>query len=97
MTRQRRSFDPGFKLAVGKMIKEQGLSVQHVSESIALVPAPSVGGCAVCRRAVRPARHWQTADGRAAANPAIGAGESPVARGCRYLKKASAFFARALK
>ncbi|MDB5769843.1 MAG: hypothetical protein JWM42_217, partial [Burkholderia sp.] len=27
MTRQRRSFDPGFKLEVVKMIQEQGLSV----------------------------------------------------------------------
>jgi transposase len=34
MTRQRRSFDPGFKLEVAKMVKEQGLSVQHVSESM---------------------------------------------------------------
>jgi transposase len=36
MTRQRRSFDPGFKLEVVKMIKEQGLSVQHVSESMSI-------------------------------------------------------------
>ena len=34
MTRQRRSFDPGFKLEVVKMIKQQGLSVQHVSKSM---------------------------------------------------------------
>ena len=36
MTRQRRSFDPGFKLEVVKMIKEQGLSVGHVSESMSI-------------------------------------------------------------
>jgi transposase len=36
MTRQRRSFDPGFKLEVVKMIKEQGLSAQHVSESMSI-------------------------------------------------------------
>ena len=36
MTRQRRSFDPGFKLEIVKMIKEQGLSVQHVSESMSI-------------------------------------------------------------
>jgi transposase len=38
MTRQRRSFDPSFKLEVVKMIKEQGLSVQHVSESMSIGP-----------------------------------------------------------
>ena len=36
MTRQRRSFDPGFKLEVVKMIQEQGLSVGHVSESMSI-------------------------------------------------------------
>ena len=36
MTRQRRSFDPGFKLEVVKMIQEQGLSVVHVSESMSI-------------------------------------------------------------
>ena len=36
MTRQRRSFDPGFKLEVVKMIQEQGLGVQHVSESMTI-------------------------------------------------------------
>jgi transposase len=39
MTRQRRSFDPSFKLEVVKMIKEQGLSVQHVSESMSIGPS----------------------------------------------------------
>ena len=39
MTRQRRSFDPGFKLEVVKMIKEQGLSVAHVSESMGIGPS----------------------------------------------------------
>lgn len=34
MTRQRRSFDPGFKLEIVRMIKEQGLSVQHVSDTM---------------------------------------------------------------
>ena len=32
MTRQRRSFDPSFKLEVIRMIKEQGLSISHVSQ-----------------------------------------------------------------
>lgn len=44
MTRQRRSFDPGFKLEVVKMIKEQGLGVQHVSESM------SIGTSSIRRR-----------------------------------------------
>lgn len=38
MTRQRRSYDPSFKLEVVKMIKEQGLSVQHVCESMNIGP-----------------------------------------------------------
>jgi transposase InsO family protein len=38
MTRQRRSFDPSFKLEVVKTIKEQGLSVQHVSGSMNIGP-----------------------------------------------------------
>jgi len=31
MTRQRRKFDTSLKLEVVRMIKEQGLSVQHVT------------------------------------------------------------------
>ena len=62
MTRQRRSFDPGFKLEVVKMIQEQGLSVGHVSESM------SIGTSAIRRwvaqyaaeQTGQPARHWQT-------------------------------------
>ena len=38
MTRQRRNFDPSFKLEVVKMIKEQGLSVQHVCQSMGIGP-----------------------------------------------------------
>ena len=34
MTRQRRSFDPSFKLEVVRMIKEQGLSISHVSQTM---------------------------------------------------------------
>lgn len=34
MTRQRRSFDPSFKLEVVRMITEQGLSIPHVSQSM---------------------------------------------------------------
>ena len=34
MTRQRRNFDPSFKLEVVRMIKEQGLSISHVSQTM---------------------------------------------------------------
>jgi transposase len=34
MTKQRKKFDTSLKLEVVRMIKEQGLSVQHVSESM---------------------------------------------------------------
>jgi len=34
MTRQRRSFDPSFKLEVVRMIEEQGLSISHASQSM---------------------------------------------------------------
>jgi transposase len=34
MTRQRRNFDPSFKHEVVRMIKEQGLSISHVSQTI---------------------------------------------------------------
>jgi transposase len=38
MTRQRRNFDTSFKLEVVRMIKEQGLSVQHVSQTMSIGP-----------------------------------------------------------
>jgi len=34
MTRQRRNFDPSFKLEVVRMIPEQGLSISHVSQTM---------------------------------------------------------------
>ena len=34
MTKQRKKFDTSLKLEVVRMIKEQGLSVQHVSQSM---------------------------------------------------------------
>ena len=36
MTKQRRQFDPSLKLEVARMIKEQGLSVVHVSQSMGI-------------------------------------------------------------
>jgi len=38
MTRQRRKFDTSLKLEVVRIIKEQGLSVQRVSESMSIGP-----------------------------------------------------------
>ncbi|AWL03018.1 transposase [Massilia oculi] len=34
MIRQRRNFDPSFKLEVVRMITEQGLSISHVSQTM---------------------------------------------------------------
>ncbi|HCE10451.1 MAG TPA: hypothetical protein DEQ40_17975 [Oxalobacteraceae bacterium] len=52
MTRQRRKFDTIFKLDVVRMIKEQGLSVQHASESMNLVRVRSDAG----RRNMKPSK-----------------------------------------
>ena len=38
MAKQRKTFDPSVKLEVVRMIKEQGLSVQNVSESMGIGP-----------------------------------------------------------
>jgi len=98
MTRQRRKFDTSLKLEVVRMIKEQGLSVQHVSESM------SIGPSAV-RRWVKQYEDEQ------AGQPGIGKPtrlsvltdgstlqENRQLRGdVEILKKASAFFARELK
>lgn len=98
MTRKRRNFDPSFKLEVVKMIKEQGLSVQHVSESM------SIGPTAI--------RRWiEQFDAEQAGQPGIGKPLTPEQQRIRQLeqenrqlrgdveilKKASAFFARELK
>jgi transposase len=98
MTRQRRSFDPGFKLEVVKMIQEQGLSVGHVSESM------SIGTSAIRRWVAQYAAEQS-------GQPGIGKPltveqqrirqleqENRQLRGdVDILKKASAFFARELK
>lgn len=36
MTKQRKKYDTSFKLEVVRMIQEQGLSVQHVSQSMGI-------------------------------------------------------------
>ena len=98
MTRQRRNFDPSFKLEVVKMIKEQGLSVPHVCQSM------SIGPTAV--------RRWlEQYDAEQSGRPGIGKPLTPEQQRIRQLeqenhqlrgdveilKKASAFFARELK
>lgn len=98
MTRQRRKFDTSLKLEVVRMIKEQGLSVQHVSESM------SIGPTAI--------RRWVTQyEAEQGGQPGIGKPltaeqqrirqleqENRQLRGdVEILKKASAFFARELK
>jgi transposase len=98
MTRQRRNFDPSFKLEVVKMIKEQGLSVQHVCQSMGIGPT-----------AVR--RWLEQYDAEQSGRPGIGKPLTPEQQRIRQLeqenrqlrgdvdilKKASAFFARELK
>ena len=98
MTRQRRSFDPGFKLEVVKMIKEQGLSVGHVSESMSI-------GTSAIRRWV--AQYAAEQSGQPGIGKPLTAEQQrirqleqenrPLRGDVDILKKASAFFARELK
>lgn len=74
MTRQRRSFDPSFKLEVVKMVKEQGLSVQHVSESM------SIGQTAI--------RRWmEQFDAEQSGQPGIGKPLTPEQQRIRQLEQ----------
>ena len=98
MTRKRRTFEPSLKLEVVRMINEQGLSVQHVSESM------DIGPSAI--------RHWLEQYG-AEQNGQPGIGKPLTAEQQRIrqlelenqqlwqdvtiLRKASAFFAREMK
>ncbi|MBE7528097.1 MAG: transposase [Burkholderiales bacterium] len=98
MTRQRRAFDTSLKLEVVRMIKDQGLSVQNVSETMDIGPT-------AIRRWVKQYNAEQ--------NGQLGIGKPLTAEQQRIrqleqenrqlkgdvdiLKKASAFFARELK
>ena len=98
MTRQCRSFDPSFKLEVVRMIKEQGLSISHVSQTMDIGPT-----------AIR--RWMEQYEAEQQGQPGIGKPltaeqqrirqleqENRQLRGdVEILKKASAFFARELK
>lgn len=98
MARQRKTFDTSLKLEVVRMIKEQGLSVQNVSESM------SIGQTAI--------RRWLAQYGaEQSGQPGIGKPLTAEQQRIRQLeqenrqlrqdvdilKKASAFFARELK
>jgi transposase len=98
MTRDRQKFDASFKLEVAKMVKEQGLSVLHVSQSM------NVGPTAI--------RRWvEQYEAELNGQAGIGKPLTPEQQRIRQLeqenrqlkmdvdilKKASAFFARDLK
>lgn len=98
MTKNRKTFDTHLKLEVVRMIKEQGLSVQNVSDSMGIGPTAI--------------RRW-VAQYRAEQNGQPGIGKPLTAEQQRIrqleqenrqlkgdvelLKKTSAFFARELK
>ena len=98
MKKQRRQFDTSLKLEVVRMIKQQGLSVQHVSQSM------SIGPSAI--------RRWVTQyEAEQSGQRGIGNALTTEQQRIRQLeqenrqlrmdvdilKKASAFFARELK
>lgn len=98
MTRKRRTFEPSLKLEVVRMINEQGLSVQHVSESMGIGPSAI--------------RRWLAQYGaEQSGQPGIGKPLTAEQQRIRQLelenqqlrqdvtilKKASAFFAREMK
>jgi transposase len=98
MTRQRRKFDTSFKLEVVRMIKEQGLSVQHVSESM------NIGQSAIRRWATQ--YEAEQSGQRGIGNPLTAEQQRirqlelenrQLRMDVDILKKASAFFARELK
>lgn len=98
MDKQRRQFDAGFKLEVVRMVKDQGLSVSQVSQTMSL-------GESAIRRWIRQY------ESELAGQPGIGKPLTPEQQRIRQLeaelrqlrmdndilKKASAFFARELK
>lgn len=98
MSRERRDFDPSFKLQVVKMIKEQGLTVSQVCRDMDLGPTA--------------VRRWvQQYEADLSDQPGIGKPLTPEQQRIRQLegenlrlkqdndllKKASAFFAREMK
>lgn len=98
MARQRKTFDPSLKLEVVRMIKEQGLSVQHVSQSM------NIGPTAI-RRWV--AQYGEEQKGQPGIGKPLTAEQQRIRQleqenrqlrqDVEVLKKASAFFAREVK
>ena len=98
MTRQRKKFDTSLKLEVVRMIKEQGLSIQHVSQSMDI-------GTTAIRRWV--AQYEAEQSGKRGIGNALTAEQQRIRQleqenrqlrmDVDILKKASAFFARELK
>lgn len=98
MTRQRRAFDTSLKLEVVRMIKDQGLSVQDVSETMDIGPT-------AIRRWVKQYNAEQ--NGQPGIGKPLTAEQQRIRQleqeNCQLkgdvdiLKKASAFFARELK
>ena len=98
MRKQRKTFDPSLKLEVVRMIREQGLSIQHVSQST------DIGQTAI--------RRWLTqyeaeqSGQRGIGNPLtveqqkirqLESENRQLRMDVDILKKASAFFAREMK
>jgi len=74
MPRQRKNFDTSLKLEVVRMIKEQGLSVQHVSQSM------DIGQTAI--------RRWLTQyDAEQSGQSGIGNSLTAEQQRIQYLKK----------
>lgn len=98
MVKQRRNFDPSFKLEIVRMIKEQGLSITHVSETMDI-------GKTALRRWL--SQYEAEQGGQAGMGKPLTAEQQRIRqleqenrqlRGdVEILKKASAFFARELK
>ena len=98
MTRQRKTFDTSLKLEVVRMIKEQGLSVQNVSETM------DIGPTAIRRWVIQ---YSAEQNGQPGIGKPLTAEQQRIRQlerenrqlkgDVEILKKASAFFARELK
>ena len=98
MTRQRKTFDTSLKLEVLRMIKEQGLSIQNVSQTMDIGPT-------AIRRWVE--QYSAEQNGQPGIGKPLTAEQQRIRQleqenrqlkgDVEILKKASAFFARALK
>ena len=97
-SKTRRSFDPGFKLQVARMVREQGVSVSQVCREMKLTE--SVVRCWVHQLAEELAGRPGIGKPLTAEQQRIRELEAEVRRlksDNEILKKASAFFAREMK